>query len=72
MYRYMCTCARDGYGRACGCTFPDAHVRAIARADDAAVAIACARGWVSPPGYTANTHVMYNMYIYTSTQSPGI
>ena len=42
MYRYMSTCARDGYGRACGGTVPDAHVRAIARADDAAVAITCA------------------------------
>ena len=38
LYRYMCTCVRDGYGRACGCTACDAHVRAIARADDAAVA----------------------------------
>jgi hypothetical protein len=46
MYRYMCTCARDGYGRACGCSASHAHVRAIARADDAAVAITCASGYV--------------------------
>ncbi len=39
IYRYMCTCVRDGYGRACGCAGSHAHVRAIARADDAAVAI---------------------------------
>ncbi len=44
--RYMCTCVRDGYGRACGCTASHARVRAIARADDAAVAITCTRGYV--------------------------
>jgi hypothetical protein len=37
----MCTCVRDGYGRACGCTASHAHVRAIARADDAAVVYIC-------------------------------
>ncbi len=31
MYRHINTCARDGYGRACGCTASQAHVRAIAR-----------------------------------------
>jgi hypothetical protein len=45
-YIIICTFVRDGYGRACGCIAPDAHVRAIARADDAAVAITCARGYV--------------------------
>jgi hypothetical protein len=44
--RYRCTCARDGYGHACGCAACDAHERAIARADDAAVAITCACGYV--------------------------
>ena len=34
-----------------------AHVRAIARADDAAVAITCARGYVRR--YMANAHVRY-------------
>ncbi len=43
---YGCTCVRDGYGRACGCIASHAHVRAIARADDAAVAITCTRGYV--------------------------
>ena len=43
---YGCTCVGDGYGRACGCIASHAHVRAIARADDAAVAIECARGYV--------------------------
>jgi hypothetical protein len=42
----VCTCARDGYGCACGGTNCNAHVRAIARAEDAAVAITCARGYV--------------------------
>jgi hypothetical protein len=46
IYRYMCTCVRGGYGRACGCTASRAHMRAIARADDAAVAITCAHGYV--------------------------
>ena len=36
----------DGYGRACGCIASHADVRAIARADDAAVAITGARGYV--------------------------
>jgi hypothetical protein len=39
-------CVRDGYGCACGCTAYTAHVRAIACAEDAAVAITCARGYV--------------------------
>ncbi len=39
----MCACVRDGYGRACGCTACDAHVRALACTDDAAVAITSAR-----------------------------
>jgi hypothetical protein len=39
-------CVRDGYRRACGCTACTAHVRAIACAEDAAVAITCARGYV--------------------------
>jgi hypothetical protein len=42
IYRYICTCVRDEYGRACGCTACTAPVRAIARADDAAAAIVCA------------------------------
>jgi hypothetical protein len=41
----MCLCERWD-GRACGCTASHADVRAIARADDAAVAITCARGYV--------------------------
>ncbi len=45
-YTGICACVRDGYGRACGCTASNAHVRAIARADDAAVAIERARGYV--------------------------
>ena len=49
-------------GRACGCTASHAHVRAIARADDAAVAITCARGYIRM--YIANAHVMYNRYVY--------
>ncbi len=60
----MCACVRGGYGRACGCTACDAHVRAIARADDAAVAITCARGPVRRY-IKANAHVMYNKYVYT-------
>jgi hypothetical protein len=54
-YRYMCTCVRDGYGRACGCTAYTAHVRAIARADDAAVAITCARVGTSAGIYSQRT-----------------
>ena len=53
---------RDGYGRACGCTASHAHVRAIARADDAAVAITCARGYVRR--YILPTHMSYmNIYL---------
>ncbi len=58
MCRYINTFARDGCGRACGCTASHAHVRAI-----------CARrrcgrrhhvrAWVRPPVYIANAHGMY-------------
>ncbi len=57
----MCICVRDGYGRACGCTASNAHVRAIARGDDAAVAITRARVGVRPPVYIANANVMDNI-----------
>ncbi len=71
MYRYMCTCVRDGYGRACGCTVRDAHVRAIARADDAAVAIACACVGTSAGICSQRTrHVQYVcMYTYSDAKS---
>ncbi len=56
----MCTCVRDGYGRACGCTASHAHVRAIARADDAAAAITRARVGMSAGVYSQRTrHVIY-------------
>ncbi len=58
----ICTCARGGYGRACGFTASYAHVRAISRTDDAAVAVTCA--WVRPPVYVANAHVMYKIYVH--------
>jgi hypothetical protein len=73
MYRYMCPCVRDGYGHACGCTVPDAHVRAIAHADDAAVAITCA--CVGPSaGILKPTHTSCTIYLYIniSMQSPGM
>ena len=67
MYRHINTCARDGYGRACGCTASHARVRAI-----------CARrrcgrrhhvrAWVRPPVYIADAHVMYE-YIYIDAKS---
>ena len=65
----MCSCARDGYGRACGCTVPDAHVRAIARADDAAVAITCARGYVRRYMQPTHTSCAIHMYIYIDAKS---
>jgi hypothetical protein len=72
IFRHMCTCARDGYGRACGCTTSNAHVGAIARADDAAVAITCARVGTSAGICSQRTrHVQYPC-IYASTQSPGM
>ncbi len=40
------TCVGDGYWSARGCIASHAHVHAIALADDAAVAIMCARGYV--------------------------
>ncbi len=46
LYRHINTCVKDECGRACGCTASHAHVRAMARADDAAVAITCAREYV--------------------------
>jgi hypothetical protein len=63
VYRYMCTCVRDGYGRACGCTASHARVRAIARADDAAVAIMRERGYVRRHIWPTHTSCM-NIYIY--------
>ena len=68
IYRYMCVCVRDGYGRACGCIVPDAHVRAIARADDAAVAITCARGYVRLYKYSTHTSCT-SMYISIDAKS---
>jgi hypothetical protein len=70
MHTYMCTCARDGYGRACGCTVPDAHVGAMC------VRRRCGRrhhvrAWVRPPGYIANAHGMYNIYLYTFDAQSG-
>jgi hypothetical protein len=59
-YTYSCTCVRDGYGRACGCTASHAHVRAIARADTEAVAIMCACVGTSAGIYSQLTrHVKY-------------
>ncbi len=62
--RHMCTCVRDGYGRACCCGASLAHVRAIARADDAAVAITCACAGTTAGIYSQRTHVMYYIYAY--------
>ena len=51
----MSACVRDGYGRACGGTASHAHVRAIARADDAAIAITCACAGTSAGIYSQRT-----------------
>jgi hypothetical protein len=62
IYASMYLCERWAW--ACsGCTASNAHVRAIARADDATVAITCARGYVRR--YIANAHVIHtHTYIY--------
>ncbi len=66
MYRYMCTCARDGYGRAFGCTASHAHVGAICarrrcgRRDHVRM-----RGYVRRDMWPTPTSCM-NMYMYIS------
>jgi hypothetical protein len=65
IYIYAYSCVRDGYGRSCGCTACNAHVRAIARADDAAVAITCARGYACR--YSQRTRHLQDIYIHIST-----
>jgi hypothetical protein len=70
LYRYLCTCVRDGYGLACGCTACDAHARAIARADDAAVSITCACGYVRRHIWPTHTSCI-NINIYPDERIAG-
>ncbi len=58
----MCTSARDGYGRACGCNALHTCVRL--RAPPMRPSPSRAHAWLRPPVYIANAHVMYNISVY--------
>ncbi len=60
IYMYVCNIHTYLERRACGRIIPDAHVRAMARANDAAVAVTCARGYVRRDICSQRTrHVQY-------------